>query len=297
MISFIKRKWKGLRRKICRYLYRKNDRKYLAHLYRINFGSRPDIDNPKTFNEKLLWLKLYWRDDRCYPLVDKYEVREYVTKNGLEDILVPCYGVYETIEEFEEATIPFPYVLKVTHDSGGVWFINGPEDLQKYKNDIVFHLNRKVYNRNREWPYYKVRGRLIAEAKIETKSGKAPIDYKFFCFNGKTNYLFVATDRPDDIKFDFFDVNWNHIDVRNGHPNSTQLIEKPEKFDEMIKIAEKLSSDFPHVRVDLYNENGKIYFGEMTFFHFGGNTPFEPKEFDYVLGKELKLPNKMEEIK
>lgn len=296
-MKFIKRKWKGLLRKLCRLVYRKDDLKYLTQLYRINFGRKPNLENPQTFNEKLMWLKLYWRDDRCYSLVDKYEVRDYVEKNGLGHTLVPCYGIFETIEELENKTIPFPYVLKVTHDSGGVWFIEKPEDLQNYRENILHHLNHKVYNANREWPYYKVKGRLIAEAKIKTKNGKAPIDYKFFCFNGKTNYLFVATDRPHDIKFDFYDMNWNHIDVRNGHPNSSTPLEKPENFDEMIKIAEKLSSDFPHVRVDLYNENGKIYFGEMTFFHFGGNVPFDPENFDKILGDELKLPNKMEVIK
>lgn len=296
-MNIVRRKWKGLRRKLCRVFYRKNDRKYLEHLYRINFNRKPNLENPSTFNEKLMWLKLYWRDDRCYPLVDKYEVRSYVQKCGFDDILVPCYGMFETMEELEKATIPYPYVLKVTHDSGGVWFIEKPEDLLKHKQDISFHLNRKEYNRNREWPYYGANGRLIAEAKIETKTGKSPNDYKFFCFNGKAKYLFVATDRPHDTKFDFYDLHWNHLDVKNGHPNASEAIEKPEHFDKMVEIAEKLASDFPHVRVDLYHENGKIYFGELTFFHFGGNVPFEPEEFDYILGNELKLPEKMEETK
>lgn len=290
IFKWIKRKWKGLRRKISIKMYPNDDVKYLTLRFKINFGYKPNIQNPQTFNEKLLWLKLYWRDDRCYRLVDKYDVREYVKECGLEKILVQNYGMFERFEEFDRAQLPFPCCIKVTHDSGGVWIVKSQEEYEKKKKDILNHFNRKVYNHGREWPYYHVKPRIIVEEVIQTKDEKLPWDYKIFCFHGKAKFLFVATQRPQDTRFDFFDIEWNHLDVKNGHPNSSFPIPKPEKWEEMIKVAEKLASDFPHVRVDLYYENGKIYFGEMTFFHFGGNVPFEPAKYDLEFGKYLVLP-------
>lgn len=295
--NWFKRKWIWFRLMLCRIFYSKNDEKYLQAVYKIHFGKKANLDNPQTFNEKLMWLKLYWRDERCYRLVDKYEVKEYVKECGLEHILLKNYGVYDSFDELAK-NIKFEgkkLVIKTTHDCGGVWIVSNKEELLAKKKSIIRKLKKKVYNHAREWVYYKVKPRLIVEEFLETESGKAPWDYKIFCFNGKARFLFVATDRPHDIKFDFFDLEWNNLHIINGHPNADFKIPKPNRLDEMIAIAEKLSSDFPHVRVDFYYENDQIYFGELTFFHFGGNVKFEPNEFDCIFGKHLCINNQFKE--
>lgn len=275
--------------------FKGDEKKYLAELFKYYIGMEPNIDNPQSYNEKILWLKLYWRDERAYPLVDKYEVRNHIKEIGLEKILIPLYFVGSKIEEVNFNVLPNEFIIKTTHDSGGTFIVNDKNDkkqIKQAKNKIKWSLNRGVYNRSKEWVYERIQPRIIVEKLIKDPSSKSLTDYKIFCFNGKAKFLFVATDRSTDVKFDFFDLDWNWFDVKNGHENNRNRPEKPKNFIEMISIAEKISDGFPHVRVDLYNRNGDIFFGEMTFFHFSGFTPFEPEEFDYLFGKYLTLPEK-----
>lgn len=289
--NWFQRKIIWFRLYLCRFFYSKNDLKYLQAVYKIYFGKKANIENPQTFNEKLMWLKLYWKDERCYQLVDKYEVRQYVKNCGLENILLENYGVYESFDDLAK-NIKFEgkkLVIKTTHDCGGVWIVSSMKELLSKRKAIEKKLRKKVYNHAREWVYYKVKPRLIIEEYIETLSGKAPWDYKFFCFNGEPKFLYVATGRKEKLHFNYYDFEWNLLDLDWAYPKTTKKIDKPKDFEKMIKIAKRLSSNFPHVRVDLYYENGKIYFGELTFFCHGGNSPIYPEKFDKIFGDFIDI--------
>lgn len=273
------------------------DKKYLKILYRHCMKKKCNINNPVTYNEKLQWLKLHERKEYYTRLVDKYEVKNIVAEKIGEEYLIKTLGVWENFDEIDFDKLPNQFVLKCTHDSGGIVICQDKEklDIRKARKKINHCLHRNYYLNHREWPYKNIKPKIIAEEYFVDESGKELKDYKFFCFNGKARILFVATDRPIDTKFDFFDMEFRHLPIINGHPNSSNPISKPKNFDKMIEIAEKLSSGIPHVRVDLYNVNGKIKFGEMTFYHWSGLVPFEPEEWDYKLGEWLELPKNMEE--
>lgn len=248
-----------------------------------------NLDCPKTFNEKLNWYKLNYRNDLMPLCADKYEVRNYIKSKGLTGILLKNYGVFDSVEEINLDDLPDQFVIKVTGDSGGVAICKNKEDFSKIDFRKFSNLNADYSELKKEWHYHYIKNRVIVEELINTKNGKAPNDYKFFCFYGEPKFLFVASDRDSHCKFDFFDMNWNHINVIQGHPNNKKRIAKPEKFDEMIEICRILSKDFPHVRVDLYYENGNIYFGELTFFHFAGFMPFYPKKYDRLFGEYFNI--------
>ncbi len=208
--------------------------------------------------------------------------------------MIPTLGVYDNADEIDFEKLPDKFVLKCTHDSGGIVICKDKSklDIAKARLKLSKGLRQSYFHQYREYPYKYVRPRIIAEEYREDESGNLN-DYKFFCFDGEVKCLFVATGRSkghDAIKFDFFDTKWNSLSIKNGHPNSAVLPKKPENFEQMVEVAAKLSKGFPHVRVDLYNCNGKIYFGEFTFFHFSGIVPFVPEEWDYKLGDWLRLP-------
>jgi len=152
-------------------------------------------------------------------------------------------------------------------------------------------LNKDYSSLNKEWHYQYIKNRIIIEEFIETEDGHAPKDYKIFCFHGEPKFLYVASDRDKNCKFDFYDLNWNKIPVTQTHIHNKKDINKPEKFEEMLEICRILSKDFPHVRVDLYYENGNIYFGELTYFHMSGMSPFWPKKYDYIFGEYFDISN------
>lgn len=270
------------------------DKKYLKILYKFMMKKECDFDRPKTYNEKLQYLKLYNRNPLYTKLVDKYEVKEYVKNIIGEEYIIPTLGVWESFDEIDFKKLPEQFVLKCTHDSGGLVIVNDKSkfDKKKAKRKIEHCLKRNYFYNNREWPYKDIKPRIIAEKYMVDESGYELKDYKFFCFDGKAKSMFIATDRSADTEtcFDFYDMNFEHLPFINGHPNSNKDIKKPEKFDEMIKISEKLSKDLTHARVDLYNINGKIYFGEITFFHWSGLVPFVPEEWDYKFGEWIQLP-------
>lgn len=166
-------------------------------------------------------------------------------------------------------------------------------DITKVKAELKEGLAEDYYLTNREWPYKNVKRKIVAEQYMEDKFFHELRDYKFFCFNGKPKALFIATERQaagKETKFDFFDMDFNHLDFRNGHPNADSLPEKPKSFALMRQLAEKLSQNMPHVRIDFYEVDGRVYFGEITFFHWSGFMPFEPEEWDYIFGSWLRLP-------
>lgn len=271
---------------------RMDDEKYLKKLYMANFGKELDLENPKTFNEKLQWLKLYDRKPEYTMMVDKYKVREYIAEKLGEEYLIPLLGVWDDPEEIDFDKLPNQFVLKCNHNSGlGMCICKDKSklDIKKVKSELRKGLKQDYYLHGREWPYKDVPRKIICEKYMVDESGYELKDYKIFCFNGEPKALFVATDRMTDTKFDFFDVEFNHLPFTNGHPNAEKEIAKPQNLDEMLKVASVLSKGIPQVRIDLYNINGKILFGEMTFSHWSGMVPFDPDNWDEKLGEWINL--------
>lgn len=276
-----------------------SDEKFLKWMFYFRVSRILNLKHPTAYNDKLQWLKLNYRRRIMTDLVDKYKVKEYVKELIGDEYIIPTLGIYDSVNAIDFDSLPNQFVLKCTHDSGGIIVCKDKTvlDIDKAKKKIAWALNRTYYYENREWPYKNVKRAIIAEKYMEDESGYELKDYKFFCFDGKPSFLFVATDRPIDTRFDFFDLKWNHLPFKQGHPNAARQIPYPKNFEKMIELASKLSKGFPHVRVDLYNCNGKIYFGEMTFYHYSGMVPFEPSEWDEKFGEMLQLPEPVVECK
>ena len=272
-----------------------SDENYVKWKYYLNFRKKLHLDNPQTYNEKLQWLKLYDLHEEYTQMVDKYEAKKYVASIIGEEYIIPTYGVYNSFEEIDFTRLPQQFVLKCTHNSGGVFVCKDKAtfDIEGAKKQVKKWLKKNPYWKNREYPYKNVKPRIIIEQYMEDESGYELKDYKFFCFDGIAKYIFVASDRGKDdeeTKFDFYDIEWNLLPFTNGHPNSNKKMKKPENYDKMVDISERLSKGIPHVRVDLYNINGRIYFGELTFFHWSGLVPFVPPKWDVIFGDSLVLP-------
>lgn len=271
------------------------DRTYLKLKYRAVFGKKLNLKDPKTFNEKLQWLKLYDRKPEYTAMVDKYEAKKYVAERIGEEYIIPTLGVWDRVEDIDFESLPNEFVLKCTHDSGGLVICRDKSQLnvEEAKKKLEKSLKNNFYYSYREWPYKNVKPRIIAEEYMEDASTSELRDYKFFCFDGIAKALFIATERQkagEEVKFDFYDINFKHLDFRQGHPNSSVEIKRPETFEKMRELAENLSKSIPQLRVDFYEVNGRAYFGEMTFFHHAGLMPFDPEEWDYTFGEWVQLP-------
>lgn len=275
-----------------------SDEEYLIKAGKFNLGYKMDLKNPKTFNEKINWYKLNYKNDLMPKLVDKVLVDEYVKEKGLEDILTKKLAIWNNPDEIDLSNLPNMFVLKTNHDSGGVLICKDKSKFDKSNLEKIYNSYNKNFTDNyKEWPYALVNKKVFAEEYIKTTDGRSPKDYKIFCFDGEPKFLFVASNRDKDVKFDFFDASWNWIDVRQGHKNAKITPEKPKNFDRMIEISRILSKDFPHVRIDLYNENGIIRFGEMTFFHNAGMIKFNPKKYDLIFGEYFNVDKIKDEFK
>lgn len=270
------------------------DRAYVSILYRASFGKKLNLDHPVTFNEKLQWLKLNDQREEYTKLVDKYEVKKYVSDKVGEKYLIPTLGVWESVDQIDFDMMPDAFVLKCTHDSGSVVICKHKKDFDKAaaRNKLEKALKRNYFYRSREYPYKNVPPRIIAEPYIENLEAGQLYDYKVFCFDGKPEYLFIASDRASgNVKFDYYDVNFNRLPMRQAaHPNSDFDHEKPLCFEEMLDVARTLSENIPQVRVDFYVVKDQLIFGELTFFHHGGFVPFIPEEYDYLWGQSIRLP-------
>lgn len=283
-------------RKIIIYLASKgiikyDDEKYLKYVFKEKTKEDLNLDNPQTFNEKLQWLKLYDRNPIYTKMVDKYEVREYVKEIIGEEYLIPCLGVYNSTKEIDFDKLPNQFVLKTTHDSGTIVICKDKKNFDKKAaiKKINKRLKRKYYYLWREWPYKNVKPRIIIEKYMEDKKQKVLNDYKFYCFDGQPRMMFVVVDRGKETKTNFYDMEFNKIDVSQTYPNFDKKINKPKQFDKMIELCKKLSKDIPHVRVDFYIINDKVYFGELTFFDAAGFDKFTPDKYDYILGKWIDI--------
>lgn len=272
-----------------------SDQKYVGLIFRANMGYWMDWKSPKTYNEKLQWLKVFYHNPLWTKLVDKFEVKDYVAGLIGDEYVIPTLGVWDNYDDIDFDKLPNQFVLKCTHDSGGLVICKDKSrlDMEAARKKIEKSLSFNYYWRNREWPYKNVKPRIIAEQYLEDSKTSELRDYKFFCFNGQVKAMFIATDRGkkgEEVKFDFFDEDFNHLDLRQTHPMANKPIEKPLNFEKMKDLASVLSKDLPEARCDFYEVDGHLYFGEITFFHHGGDVPFHPASWDYTFGSWIQLP-------
>ncbi|MCD8039319.1 MAG: carbonic anhydrase [Lachnospiraceae bacterium] len=277
------------------------DRLMLLLQYRMKTGRRLDLKNPQRYSEKLQWYKLYYRDPLMKQCADKYEVRRYIEDCGCAEILNEVYGVYDSADEVPFDRLPNEFVLKDTLGGGGDGVIivrdKSRLDIEKTKKQMTEWTQRYAKKHfAREWVYEGGKHRIIVERYIASEKEQGGlIDYKFFCFFGKVKYLYVIADREVGKKagFGIFDAEFNKLHIlRADEEPLLREIPKPGNFELMKRIAENLSKPFPHARIDLYNCDSGIVFGEVTFFDGSGYMTFEPDEFDYELGKEFILPER-----
>ncbi len=265
-------------------------------MFRLKMGRKLNLDNPQTFSEKLQWLKLYDRKSIYTTMVDKFAVKQYVADIIGKEYIIPTLGVWDSFDEIDFDKLPNQFVLKTTHSGGSTGVVicrdKNKFDFDKAKRKLNYSLKSDIYMGFREWPYKNVPKRIIAEKYLKSEFGELR-DFKFFCFDGCAKFLEVISDREridTETKLDFFDIDFNLLPFIQKWPNSEGNIQRPLIFDEMNSIAEALSQDIPHVRVDLYEVDGMLYFGELTFFHWSGLVPFTPQEWDKTLGDMINLP-------
>lgn len=271
------------------------DKTFLKLAYRLKFGKKLDLDNPKTFNEKIQWLKLYDRKDIYTTMVDKYEAKKYVANLIGEKYIIPTLGVWDEFDDIDFDKLPNQFVLKCTHDSGGLVICKDKSklDIEAAKRKINKCLKRNYYTHGREWPYKNVKPRIIAEKYInnELDENKDLPDYKLMCFNGHVRCSFVCTDRfiKNGLRITIFDENWNELPFRRSCPKSDRPIQKPYNYDKMVEFSELLSKELKFIRVDFYEVNNNLYFGELTFYPGNGLGKFVPDSADEILGSWLDL--------
>ncbi len=275
-----------------------SDKAYLKLRYNCIMGKKLNLDNPVTYNEKLQWLKLYDRKPEYTKMVDKYEAKKYVADIIGEEYIIPTLGVWDNVNDIDFDALPNQFVLKCTHDSGGLVICKDKAelDIENAKNTLNHFLNRNFYSVHREWPYKDVKHRIIAEKYMEDESGKDLKDYKFFCFNGEPKLLYISEGLSDHstAKISFADMDYNIAEFkRNDFKPFNELPKKPINFEKMKELAKVLSKDRAFIRVDFYEINKKIFFGELTFFPCSGYLPFDPEKYDKILGDWITLPNKM----
>ena len=277
------------------------DKPYLQLYYLAKLKKVLHLKNPKSFNEKLQWLKLYDRKKIYTTMVDKYEVKKYVADKIGDSYIIPTLGVWDKAEDIDFEKLPDRFVLKCTHDSGGLVVCRDKSrlDLDRTREILQKSLRNDFYSEAREWPYKNVKRRIIAEKFMEDENQKnGLIDYKFYCFDGKPRFLYVSKGLEDHAtaSISFLDLDWSFSPFqRSDYKGFETLPEKPAGYETMLKLAEQLSAGFSFLRVDLYEIGEKIYFSELTFTPCGGTMTFTPPEWDDKIGQWLILPNKTNE--
>lgn len=273
-----------------------SDKAMIKLQYRIKLKRKLNLKDPKRYTEKIQWYKLYYRNPVMMECVDKYGVRKYIEKKGLGNILNQLYQVVDRPEEINFDQLPDKFVIKTTNGSGTNILVKDKKTLNiaETKKKLNDFLNMAEASAGREWAYGGSSKKIIVEELLEDNSNKDKgiSDYKFLCFNGKPVYVVYDKDRFSDHKRNFYDVNWNYVKVDSDCPCFEDSVKKPENYEKMVEIASVLSRDFPAVRVDLYNIEGKIYFGELTFYPWSGYVQYTPDSFDFELGKYFVLPEK-----
>ena len=266
------------------------DKMYLKWQFNHIYHRKLDIDNPKTYADKLAYLKTHNKDNNLTNLCDKYEVRNFIKDKIGEKYLVPLIGVYNTVNDIPWDRLPEKYVLKCTHDSASVIIHqeNKNFDINNAKKSLNKNLSRNLYWYSREYPYKNIIPRIICEEFLDD-NGKAPNDYKIMCFNGKPHYIVLDMNRHTNHHRDIYDINWIKQDCTTDHEQGEGIAPKPNTLNEMLECAKILSKGYSHVRVDFYSVNNKVYFGEMTFFPWGGPIWFKPDKWNYIFGDLIQI--------
>lgn len=266
----------------------------ISRMYRIRMGREPDLKDPKTYTEKLQWLKLHDHRPEYTEMVDKLAAKDYVAGKIGPEYVIPLLGVWDRVEDIDLDALPDRFVLKTTHDSGGIVICKDKHSLDPdaVRKKLKPFLKRNYYDQNREWPYKNVPHRIIAERYMEDTTTAELRDYKFFTFGGEPKVLYIAQGRGrgEPTVADFFDMEFNHLPFTIDHDMAPVPPEKPRCFEEMKRLAAILSAGTPQLRVDFYEVDGKVYFGEMTFFHCSGMDAFHPEEWDRTFGDWVRLP-------
>lgn len=271
------------------------DAAYLKGCFRAKMGYKLDLENPKTFNEKLQWLKLHDRNPVYTQMVDKYAVREYIKNTIGEEYLIPLLGVWDSFDEIDFNSLPEQFVLKMNHDSGTVVICKDKKtfDIEAARKKINKRINYNYYYPWREWPYKNVKPKIIAEQFMSLPGNTDLIDYKFLCFNGEVKCEFTCTNRRSEsgLNVTFFDTDWNRLPFERHYPADKNEIQKPALFSEMLYLSEFIAKDLKciFVRVDFYEVDGKIYFGEFTLYPGTGMEEFTPEKWDRILGNWMNL--------
>ena len=268
---------------------------YLKIMYYLKVKRGLNLKNPITFNEKLQWLKLYDRNPKYSIMVDKSEAKKVAASLIGATHIIPTLGVWDNFDDIDFDKLPDKFVLKTTHGGGGSGVLICKDktkfDKEAAKKKFKKALKKDFYERYREWPYKNVKKRIIAEKLLESEEGCSLNDYKFYCFDGKPKYLLISSGRFEGkLCFDYFDMDFNPYPFSQGGPKSGLEFKKPATFDLMVALAKKLSKGIPHIRIDLYENNGNVYFGEFTFFDSSGFKRFYPDEWDKTIGDWLTLP-------
>lgn len=274
------------------------DEVFLKYQYKDVFDKELNLDNPITFNEKLQWLKIHDRKKEYINLVDKYEVKKIVEEKIGKEYIIPTLGIYNSWNEIDFDKLPNQFVIKCTHDSGGIEICKDKEkfDFKNAQKKICKNLKKNFFYLGREWPYKDVKPRIIIEKYMEDATQKSMRDFKFFCFYGKPEIMYISEglENHETASMSFFDMDYNQIELKRK--DYKLLVEKPGKpinFKKMKEFSALLSSKIPHVRCDWYEINGKLYFGELTFFTCSGFVPFEDDKWDEKMGDLLELSNEI----
>ena len=271
------------------------DRIYLQIVYFKHFRRFINFNNPKTFNEKIQWLKLNYRNEEYTKLVDKYRVKQYITKLIGEEYVIPTLGVWKNVDDIDFKSLPEKFVLKCNNDSGGIVICKNKKDFDeaKAKSFLKERLKNNGYWYGREWPYKNVKPCIIAEKYMEDSISKDLKDYKFFCFNGSMEFFDIDIDRFIEHRANYYDRNGNFLPFGKTYcpPDYTKKIEMPKNLDKMIELAETISHNTVLSRIDFYEIDGQVYFGEITFYPGSGFSPFTDEKWDYKLGDMIDLPN------
>lgn len=271
------------------------DKQLIKIRYRAVFHKKPDLDNPRTFNEKLQWMKLYDRRPEYTMMSDKYMVREFIQQKLGEEYLIPLLGKWDRVKDIDFDSLPDQFVLKCNHDSGSVIVCRDRKhfDQKETVKKLKKAMRRNMFWYCREWPYKNIKPCIIAEKLMaDERQTKTLIDYKFYCFNGDPKFLYISKDLYDHAiaRISFLNTDWSFAPFRRtDYLPMEELPEKPVKYDEMLQIAKKLSAGMPFVRVDLYEIAGKVYFSELTFSPGSGLSPFDPGCYDEIIGQWLDL--------
>ena len=272
-----------------------DDETYLKIAYRVKMGKKLNLNPPVTFNEKLQWLKLHDRRPEYTTMVDKYEAKKWIAERIGEEYIIPTLGVWDHFDEIDFDALPNQFVLKCTHDSGGLVICRDKSKLDKAaaRKKIETCLKHNFFWGQREWPYKNVKPRIIAEQYMEDAATGELRDYKYFAFRGVAKAMFIASNRQTgETTADYFDMEFKPLNLMWGYPNSKIMPNRPQNFEEMARIAEQLTKELPEARVDFYEVNGKTYFGEITFFDGSGMQRFNPDAWDETFGTWVKLPEK-----